>query len=50
MNAARGGVVETRVHIDDLPVARPPLSEIRQLFGVADDATAAPASYVGPDA
>jgi hypothetical protein len=47
MNAARREVVETRVHIDDLPVARPPLSEVRELFGVGDDAAPAGPSLSG---
>ena len=32
INAARREVVDTKAFVDDVPVARPPLSEIRQLF------------------
>jgi len=37
INAARLTVVDAKVPVDDAPVARPPLSEIHQMFGTAPD-------------
>lgn len=33
INATRRDVVDAKTPVDDVPVARPPLSEIHQLFG-----------------
>ena len=35
INATRREVVQTKEAVDDVPVARPSLAEIRQLFGPA---------------
>ena len=35
INASRRDVVDAKTSVDDVPVARPPLAEIRQMFGPA---------------
>jgi hypothetical protein len=37
INAARRDPVGEREHVSDVPVARPPLAEIRQMFGSAGE-------------
>ena len=44
INATRRDVVDAKTPVDDVPVARPPLSEIRQMFGPASVHPAAEAS------